>query len=84
MINPDDIAKRIATLKDDERAIIVKLLERLEQGQKSYGPWKLNDGRDYPKEALDEVLDALHYCAAALLQMSIKCQCGAQCEKVQS
>ena len=84
MSTPNNIAKRITALKEDERAIIEKLLERLEQGQTIYGPWKVTDGRDYHNEALDEVLDALHYCAAALLRMSLTCRCGNHCEEIQS
>ena len=62
------LAQRIAMLPSVERTIIEALLDRIEQGRTEYGPWKLDDGRDYPKEAFDEVIDALHYCAAALLK----------------
>ena len=81
MSNPNDIARRIAALKDDEQAIIEKLLDRLEKGQESYGPWKVADGRDYPNEALDEVIDALHYCAAALVKQAGGCSCGGHCQR---
>ena len=84
MNTTNDIAERITALKEDERAILERLLERIEQGRTSYGPWKVTDGRDYPKEALDEVLDALHYCAAALLRMSLHCRCGNRCEEILS
>jgi len=61
------LAERIEALEADERAIVDVLLDRIEQGRKVYGPWRVNDGRDYNAEALEEIIDALHYCAAALL-----------------
>lgn len=62
------IAERIEALQADERAIVEKLLDRIEQGREVYGPWKVDDGRDYQSEALAEVIDALHYCAAVLVK----------------
>ena len=64
------ISQRIAQLGPDERKIIELLLERLEEGRSSYGDWNVGDGRDYVAEALDEVLDGLHYCAAALIRLT--------------
>jgi hypothetical protein len=64
-----ELADRIALLADDERAIIEVLLERMGQGRQRYGVWNVDDGRDYPAETLDEVIDALHYCAAALVRL---------------
>ena len=34
-----------------------------------YGCWQVSDGRDYHTEALEEVLDALNYCAAELVRL---------------
>lgn len=68
MSSAADLAARIESLQGDERAIIEQLLSRLEQGREAYGPWRVTDGRDYPNEALAEVIDALHYCAAALVR----------------
>jgi hypothetical protein len=53
----------------DETAILDLLSQRLKQGRRTYGPWRVTDGRRYPREALAEVLDALHYCAAELLRL---------------
>ncbi|MBI5531810.1 MAG: hypothetical protein HY898_03785 [Deltaproteobacteria bacterium] len=64
-----ELADRIAVLADDERSILEVLLERMGQGRQRYGVWNVDDGREYPAETLDEVIDALHYCAAALVRL---------------
>ena len=61
---------KIMSLRKDERDIVEALLDRLTQGRKSYGQWRVNDGRNYPKEALEEVIDTLHYCAAELVRIT--------------
>ncbi|MCC6649272.1 MAG: hypothetical protein IT374_27345 [Polyangiaceae bacterium] len=63
-------AARIAGFAPDERAIVETLLRRLDEGRLQYGPWRVDDGRDNPREALAEVVDALHYCAAELVRLS--------------
>jgi hypothetical protein len=63
------IEQLIAALQPDERLVAEAVLRRLDQGRAGYGPWRLNDGRDYPEEALAEVIDALHYCAAELVRL---------------
>ena len=65
----DALADRIAVLPEDERAILEVLLERMGKGRQQYGVWNVDDRRDYPAETLDEVIDALHYCAAALVRL---------------
>jgi hypothetical protein len=75
------LESRIEALQEDEKAIIEVLLDRIEQGRKEYGPWKVNDGRDYRGEAFDEVIDALHYCAAALVKKSQDCKCADRCQE---
>jgi len=75
------LTQRIEALQEDEKAIVEVLLDRIEQGRKEYGPWKVNDGRDYQAEAFDEVIDALHYCAAALVKRSKNCKCGGRCKE---
>lgn len=62
------LIERIDALRKDERRIIEVLLDRIDQGRKVYGPWRIDDGRNYSKETFEEVIDALHYCAAALLK----------------
>ena len=69
---PETLASRIAALAPDERAILETLLRRMEVGRTQYGPWNVADSRDYPAEAMQEVLDALHYCAAALVRIGRK------------
>jgi len=59
---------RLANLVGDERQVFDALLSRLDQGRKQYGPWRVDDGRDYPSEAYAEVLDGLHYLAAELVR----------------
>lgn len=56
-------------LSADERAIARTLVERLRGGREQYGPWSLDDGRVYTREALLEIMDALHYCAAELVRL---------------
>jgi hypothetical protein len=63
------LARRIESLPADERAIVELLLDRLEAGLQCYGPWHVDDGRDYRAEVLAEVLDGLHYCAAELVRL---------------
>ena len=63
------LAARLASFEDDERAILDELVHRMAEGRKTYGPWKTNDGRDYAREALLEVLDGMHYTAAALVRL---------------
>ena len=60
---------RLSGLQGDELDIARFLLDRLRQGRATYGSWKVDDGRDYPGEALAEVIDALHYCAAELVRL---------------
>jgi len=59
---------RLVGLQADERQICDALLGRLEQGRRQYGPWRVDDGRDYPNETYAEVLDGLHYVAAELVR----------------
>ncbi len=70
MNKPSPTAKLIETLQADEKAIITTLLTRLCSGREIYGPWRVDDGRPNPQEALLEVIDALHYCAAELVRLS--------------
>lgn len=60
---------QLSAFAGDERAIFRALLRRIDAGRGQYGPWKADDGRQYLREALAEVLDALHYCAAELVRL---------------
>jgi hypothetical protein len=62
-------ADRYDALCEDEKAIIETVMDRLEQGREVYGPWDVDDGRNCPEEALQEVIDALHYAAAELIRL---------------
>jgi hypothetical protein len=56
-------------LQGDEARIAAELIGRLTDGRTTYGPWRLDDRRAYPTEALAEVLDGLDYAAAQLVRM---------------
>lgn len=62
------LGDRIRSLPEDEEEITTTLLERLERGRREYGAWDVHDGRDYESEALEEMLDGLHYLAAAVVR----------------
>ncbi|MGI5865486.1 MAG: exonuclease domain-containing protein [Myxococcales bacterium] len=64
------LGRRVAGLVADERPIVEALLDRIEGGRADYGPWEVDDGRDYRAEAFAEVIDGLHYCAAELVRLS--------------
>jgi len=68
MNSVERIVARIEALQADERTIIETLLDRMERGRETYGPWNVNDGRDYRAEVFEEIIDALHYCAAGLVK----------------
>ena len=61
------LSDRIAALPERERQIISAIVERLERGRRDYGPWGRR-GRDYRREMLEEVYDALVYAAAELTE----------------
>ena len=63
------LATRVRGLAADERAIVESILARIDAGRSDYGAWDSGDGRDYPAEALAEVIDALNYCGAELVRL---------------
>lgn len=63
------LARRVRALAADERTIVETILARIDAGRREYGAWVSTDGRDYPGEALAEVIDALNYCAAELVRL---------------
>jgi hypothetical protein len=70
------LMEQIEKLEGDEIAIVEKLVNRIQQGRAVYGPWRVaDDVRKYPREALDEVLDVLHYCAAELVRYEKRAAC---------
>lgn len=62
--------ERWRAMPSDEQHVLGLLWDRLDQGRETYGAWNVDDGRNYPREALEEVLDGLHYCAAALVNLA--------------
>jgi hypothetical protein len=58
------VGSRIARLGGDEARIASHVIGRLEAGHKAYGPWRVDDGRDYRRETFEELIDGLHYMAA--------------------
>lgn len=60
---------RWSAMRADEQSIVGAIVERMHEGRSEYGPWRVDDGRDYPREALHEVMDALNYCAGELVRM---------------
>ena len=63
-------AASLAGFNADERSIIDTIASRIADGRRTYGPWQVDDGRNNPREALAEVMDALNYCAAELVRLS--------------
>ena len=62
----------MATLKDIDirQDLVKKIQERLLLGADRYGgPLPLNDGRNFKQETLEELLDAIIYITAYLIQI---------------
>lgn len=55
-----------------EKEIMSTIKERLEMGEKQYGPFKPEDGRDFIEETLEEILDALIYVARELKKVKAR------------
>ena len=67
LVQDATLGARLGALNATENSIAEKIIARLEQGREEYGPWDVNDGRDYRGEALAEALDGFIYCAAGLV-----------------
>ena len=53
--------------------ILLRIKNKLDKGKQEYGgDLDPNDGRDWHKEALEEVFDAMVYVAAKLIQLEGK------------
>jgi len=60
----------VGTLSSDELSVLVLLAERLAAGQHTYGVLRVHeDGRNFPREALEESVDLAAYVAMALLRL---------------
>tara|TARA_R100001082_G_C4345306_1_gene152019 strand:- start:405 stop:644 length:240 start_codon:yes stop_codon:yes gene_type:complete len=65
----------MATLKDIDirKDLVNKIKGRLLLGADRYGgPLPLNDGRNFQEETLEELLDAIIYLTAYLIQITYK------------
>lgn len=61
--------KTVAELGPVEKEIALLVIERLCAGAEDYGPWRLDDPRDNCEEALEELIDAMHYVAAEVVRL---------------
>jgi hypothetical protein len=59
----------LADFSADEQQIVSTIIARIAAGRRTYGPWRIPDGRNYPQEALAEVFDGLAYLAAELVRL---------------
>ena len=65
------MAKLEDTYMTTNELIIEKVQERLELGAKKYGSENVvNTGKDFTKEALEEVLDGMVYLCARLIEIT--------------
>lgn len=70
LLGRSELGAKLAGFSADERAIVTTIVDRIAEGRNTYGEWRVDDGRNNPKEALAEVMDALNYCAAELVRLS--------------
>lgn len=67
--NRRQIFNKLADLEGDELKVISILVDKMLLGSNKYGSWDSeNDKRDYQKEAMEEVMDALNYCAMKMVK----------------
>ncbi len=61
------LIERFESLGKHEKAIlklvIEKAVSRMEVGRRTYGEWLPGDKRSFAREAMEEVVDAMHYLA---------------------
>ena len=63
------LVTRIRALEADERTLVDTIVERIDASRPGYGPWSVDDDRNYPHEALLEALDGMAYLAAELVRI---------------
>lgn len=63
------LIQQISALEGDELEVVKMIVDRMSQGRKVYGPWCVDDGRDYLDETLQEMLDGANYLAAELVRL---------------
>lgn len=67
------VLENLCRLGPDELVIAATMVERLVEGRKRYGQWRprdVTDGRDYRKEANEELMDCMAYIAAQMVRLS--------------
>jgi hypothetical protein len=65
----DELDAVVQTLGADEVRVLVRIAERLQHGRKVYGALDVErDGRDFRREAREEIEDALVYSACLWLK----------------
>jgi len=62
------LIEKIERLKGDEREIVETLIDYLDKGREKFGPWDVTDGRNYLKEAEEEIWDGLLWAGAAIVK----------------
>jgi hypothetical protein len=62
------VGQQWARLAGDERRIAELAVQRLSDGRTVYGPWNVEDGRAYEREAMEEAADGFMYSMAALVR----------------
>ena len=66
-----DDSVNIAEMSQDERKILKMTAQRLKEGREIYGRLKISkDDRNFHKETLEEICDALMYAQSALTKMA--------------
>ena len=66
--NEQRITLALRSLGDIEIEILDEIVTRLAMGQRQYGAFQRDDSRDWRKETLAEVLDAMVYSARELVK----------------
>jgi hypothetical protein len=64
-----ELGARMARLTGHEGLIAGHIVDRLEAGHETYGPWLVGDGRDLRKETIEELIDTAHYLAAEVVRL---------------
>jgi hypothetical protein len=64
-----EFTQPLRALGEDERMILETIVRRVGTGRASYGEWRVDDGRKYPREALEELMDAMAYISAELVRL---------------
>ena len=64
-----ELLAKVSSLGEIEREITELVVDRLQEGSETYGPWPEVDDRDYLEETLEELIDGMAYLSAELLRL---------------